>query len=235
MMKKSANTFRFPMSSTELLPGAIFVPVHIIVLDFLVPLIMKTVAPQLNHYWSNFAYFTITCVFILIVMHSYLFKSVSDLIDCRANALTAVVTGYFGYYILRWLISLIFWIVGWGDSPSFAGLLSQARLNSGVMPIVSIFLAPIAEEVLFRGVVFGGLRRKGRLLAYIAAFLVFAFYCVWSRFFSGFGWDLLIDFIYYIPASLALCWCYEKGGSIWAPICLHILINILSVSLAITA
>lgn len=234
-MKKPVNSFRFPMSSKELLPGAIFVPVHIIVLDFLVPMVMNAAAPQLNHYWSNFVYFTVTCLFILIVMHSYLAKSVSDLIDCRMNALTAIVAGYFGYYIIRWLMSLIFWIVGWNDFPAFAGILSQARLNSGVMPIVSIFLAPIAEEVLFRGVVFGGLRRRSRLTAYLVSFLVFGFYCVWSRFFSGFSWTLLIDFLYYLPASLALCWCYEKGGSVWAPVLLHILINILSVSLVITA
>lgn len=234
-MRKAANSFRFPMSKTELLPGAIFVPVHIIVLDFLVPLVMDAVAPSANHYWSNFVYFAVTCLFILIVMHSYLAKSFTDLIECRMDALTGIITGYFGYYIIRWLMSLIFWLVGWSGFPAVTGILSQVRLNSGVMPIVSIILAPIAEEVLFRGVVFGGLRRKSRLAAYVVSFLVFGFYCVWSKFFSGFGWDLLIDFLYYLPASLALCWCYEKGGSVWAPVLLHILINILSISLTITA
>jgi len=233
-MKKIPNSFRFPMKNTELLPGAIFVPVHIIVLEFLVPMVMEAAAPQLNHYWSNFAYFAITCLFILIVMHSYIIKSATDLIECCRSAIFAIVLGYFGYYILRWIMSIIFWIVGWNDFPALTGIFSQVRLNSGVMPIVSIFLAPIAEEVLFRGVVFGGLRRKSRLMAYLVSFLVFAFYCVWSRFFSGFGWDLLIDFLYYLPASVALCWCYEKGGSVWAPVLLHILINILSVSLAIS-
>ncbi len=234
-MRKAANSFRFPMSKTELLPGAIYIPVHIIVLDFLVPLVMDAVAPSANHYWSNFAYFAVSALFILIVMHSYLARSVSDLIDCRMDALTAIVVGYFGYYVLRWLMALIFWLVGWRDFPAVSGILSQVRLNYGVMPIVSIILAPIVEEVLFRGVVFGGLRRKSRVLAYIIAFLVYGLYCVWSKFFSGFGWDLLIDFLYYLPASLALCWSYEKGGSVWVPTLLHILINILSISLSINA
>ena len=233
-MKKIPNSFRFPMKNTELLPGAIFVPVHIIVLEFLVPMVMEAVAPQLNHYWSNFVYFAVTCLFILIVMHSYLIKSATDLIECCKSALFAIVLGYFGYYILRWLMSLIFWLVGWNDFPALTGIFSQVRLNSGVMPIVSLILAPVAEEVLFRGVVFGGLRRKSRLMAYLVAFLVYAFYCVWSSFFSGFGWGLLIDFLYYLPASLALCWCYEKGGSVWSSVLLHILINILSISLAIS-
>ena len=233
-MKKIANSFRFPMSKTELLPGVIFIPVHIIVLEFLVPMVMKAAAPQLNHYWSSFAYFAISCLFIIVAMHSYLIKSVNDLIDCRTNALTAIVLGYFGYYVLRYVMSLIFWVIGWNDFPAFSGILSQIRLNSGYMPIVSIFLAPIAEEVLFRGVVFGGLRNKSRLMAYGVSFVVFAFYCVWSSFFSGFSWTLLIDFLYYLPASIALCWCYEKGGSIWASVLLHVLINILSITLAIS-
>lgn len=233
-MKKPANAFRFPMKNTELLPGAIFVPVHVIVLKFLVPLVMEAVAPQLSHYWSNFVYFAVTCLFILIVMHSYLIKSATDLIECIKSAIFAIILGFFGYYILRWLMSVIFWLVGLNDFPALSGILSQVRLNYGVMPIVSIFLAPIAEEVLFRGIVFGGLRRKSRLMAYLVSFLVFGFYCVWSKFFSGFGWDLLIDFLYYLPASVALCWCYEKGGSVWASILLHVLINILSVSLAIS-
>ena len=234
-MRKPANSFRFPMSKTELLPGAIYIPVHIIVLDFLIPMIMKAAAPSASHYWSNFIYFAVSCLFIIIVMHSYLFKSVSDLIDCRMDALTGIVTGFFAYYILRWLMAVIFWIIGWNGFPAVSGILSQVRLNSGVMPIVSLILAPIVEEVLFRGVVFGGLRRKSRLAAYLIAFLVFGFYCAWSRFFSGFDWDLLIEFLYCMPASLALCWCYEKGGSVWAPILLHLLINVLSVSLTITA
>ena len=234
-MRKAANSFRFPMSRTELLPGAIYVPVHIIVLDFLVPLVMDAVAPSAGYYWSNFVYFAVSALFILIVMHSYLRHSFGDLVDCHVDALTGIVVGYFGYYIVRWLMSLIFWIVGWSGFPAVTGILSQVRLNSNVMPIVAIILAPLVEEVLFRGVVFGGLRHKSRLLAYIVAFLVYGFYCVWSRCFSGFGWDLLIDFLYYLPASLALCWCYEKGGSIWASVLLHILINILSISIAITA
>ncbi|MDD6188445.1 MAG: type II CAAX endopeptidase family protein [Clostridiales bacterium] len=233
-MRKASYSFRFPMSKTELLPGAIYIPVHIIVLDFLVPLVMKAAAPSASQYWSDLVYFSVSFLFILIVMHSYLARSFTDLVQCRMDALTAIVVGYFGYYIARWLMSLIFWIVGWNGFPAVTGILSQVRLNSGVMPIVSIILAPIVEEVLFRGVVFGGLRHKSRALAYIVSFLVFGFYCVWSRFFSGFGWELLIDFLYYLPVSLALCWCYEKGGSIWAPVLLHMLINILSISLTIT-
>ena len=233
-MRKASNSFRFPMSRTELLPSAIYIPVHIIVLDFLVPLAMKAIAPEAGAGWSNLVYFAISALFILIVMHRYLFTSFHDLVDCRFDALTGIVTGYFGYYALRWLLSLIFWIAGREAFPAVESILSQARLNPGVFPVVSIILAPVVEEVLFRGTAFGGLRKKSRLLAYCVAFLVYGFYRVWGSVFSGFGWGMLADFIYSLPASLALCWCYEKSGSIWGPILLHMLINVLSVSLTIT-
>ncbi len=38
---------------------------------------------------------------------------------------------------------------------------------------------------------------------------------------------LLIFLIQYIPVSFVLTWCYERSGSIWVPIFLHMLINAL--------
>lgn len=232
-MRKAAGAFRFPMAKTELLPGAIYIPVHIIVLDFLVPLAVRAIVPDISALWINLIYFSVSLVFILAVMHRFLAASLRDLLERRFDALTAVVVGYFAYYIMRWLLSLIFWAAGQGAFPAFEGILSQVRLNSGVFPVVSIILAPIAEETLFRAVAFGGLRKKSRLAAYIVSFLIYGFYRVWGSLFTGFGWGLLIDFAYYLPASLALCWCYEKSGSVWGPILLHMLINLLSISIFI--
>lgn len=232
-MRRATGAFRFPMSKTELLPGAIYIPVHIIVLDFLVPLAVRAISPGTSPLWTNLIYFAISLAFILAVMHRFLATSIRDLLECRFDALTAIVVGYFAYYIMRWLLSLIFWLAGWSAFPAVEGILSQVRLNSGVFPVVSIILAPIVEEVLFRGVAFGGLRKKSRIAAYIVSFLVYGFYRVWGNIFTGFGWGLLIDFTYYLPASLALCWCYEKSGSVWGPILLHMLINLLSISIFI--
>lgn len=230
-MKRTSKGFACPMAKTELLPGLIYIPVHIMVLDFLVPLVMEKVAPMAGFAWSNLVYFSVSLLFILAVMHSWLIKSFSDLIERRMAALTALVAGYFGYYLLTWLLRVVLWVAGQNGFPPLTGILTQMPLNAGVLPIVTILLAPVVEETLFRGVVFGSLRRKNRLLAYVVAFLVFGVYCMWESLLGGLSWGLLWKFLSCLPASLVLCWCYETGGSIWASVLLHMLLNVLSVSL----
>ena len=37
--------------------------------------------------------------------------------------------------------------------------------------------------------------------------------------------DLLLNFLQYVPAGIALGWAYERADSIWAPITMHLIIN----------
>jgi membrane protease YdiL (CAAX protease family) len=47
---------------------------------------------------------------------------------------------------------------------------------------------------------------------------------------GSFDFGVLINLLDYLPASLALAWSYEKSGSVWSPILLHALINVLSIT-----
>ena len=99
--------------------------------------------------------------------------------------------------------------------------------------VAAVLLAPIVEETLFRGALFGTLRGRNRLLAYAVSALAFAVYHMWQYFIAGFEWQMLLFLLQYIPPSIALCWCYEKSGSIWAPITLHALVNFMSIQMLI--
>lgn len=52
-------------------------------------------------------------------------------------------------------------------------------------------------------------------------------YCVWQFVFTYNGMDLryLLLFAQYVPMSLALCWSYDNGGSVWTPVALHMVLN----------
>ena len=111
-------------------------------------------------------------------------------------------------------------------------LLDLAGEDFGSISAVAIFLAPITEELMFRGGIFGLIRKKSRAWAYAAGTLLFALYHVW-------GYALLdpIYWIYllqYLPVSWLLCRCYERCNSIWGSIMLHMLINFISLR-ALTA
>ena len=88
---------------------------------------------------------------------------------------------------------------------------------------ISVFLGPIVEEVLFRGLIYGALRRRSRALAWAVSIAAFSLYHVWQ--FALTEPLMLVTAVLYIPASAALNWSYERSGSIWAPIAFHMLTN----------
>ena len=62
---------------------------------------------------------------------------------------------------------------------------------------------------------------------------LFAAYHLWSYFVHLPDWKTLVYLLQYVPASLALCWCYEKGKNLWGCIFLHVLVNLISLSVAL--
>ena len=95
--------------------------------------------------------------------------------------------------------------------------------DGGVGPIIAGFLivalAPLSEEIFFRGFMYGGLRR--RLPVWGAAAI------------SGLVFGLLHytgpDSIGVVPQlavlGVLLAWLYERTGSLWPPIMLHVVNN----------
>lgn len=89
---------------------------------------------------------------------------------------------------------------------------------SAVMLYITVSLAPaVCEEILFRGVVYGNLRRYGRPLATLASALLFALMH-----------ENISQTFYTFVAGLALAVCYEVTGSIWCGTFLHLFNNLIS-------
>lgn len=87
--------------------------------------------------------------------------------------------------------------------------------------IALVVLAPVAEELLFRGYLFGTLRR---LMSFIPATIVVSvlFGLVHGQ------WNVAIDTF---MLSIVMCWLREYTGSIWAAIFLHMFKNGLAFAL----
>ena len=106
-----------------------------------------------------------------------------------------------------------------------------ARPTRSSAPLAITVFAPVIEETLVRGVVFGTIRPASRVLAYIVSALLFTLMHNWQYFGLHPFLSILLSCLPYIPASVALAWVYEKAGTIWAPITLHALINAMSFGL----
>ncbi len=105
------------------------------------------------------------------------------------------------------------------------------------VPLIALvnicLLAPLTEEVLTRGLIFTGLYRKSRTLAYAVSMLVFSLaHCAAVMFVQPVG-VTIISVIAYLPAGYVLAWSYERSGSIWTPIFLHTAINAVTLLLQV--
>jgi len=98
-----------------------------------------------------------------------------------------------------------------------------ALLEPWLVVLAVVILAPLAEEVFFRGVVFNAwLRERGRRWAFISSSLLFA-----VIHFS------LVALLPILLLGLALAWVYARTGSLLAPIAMHATVNGISVALAL--
>jgi membrane protease YdiL (CAAX protease family) len=98
-----------------------------------------------------------------------------------------------------------------------------ALVDPALVVVAVVILAPIAEEVFFRGVVFNAwLREGGRRWAYIGSAALFAVIHL-----------SLVSLLPIFLLGLALAWVYERTGNLLAPIAMHATVNGISVALAL--
>lgn len=208
--------------------GLIYLPLHIVVLPLFLSMLQFYVPGVLNELTANVVYYGLGFLFCLILMWKYLRSAYDKLCDNKILNAAAFISAYVAYFILSLVASLVLMAV-MGDellNPNNEAVDQLAQNNARMVMALSVFLAPVVEEILFRGVLFGSLRKKSRAAAYIVSILVFGFYHVWQYALVYMDWRLLIYAIQYIAPGYALCWLYERTSCIWLPIFMHMAINL---------
>ncbi len=227
-MLKQPFPFENRMSRTGLIAGLVYFPVHVFLLPMFLPQLLMNLGME-DEAMMNLVYYGIGIALVLALYMGYLRNQFDALLDRLGHCVLSFFMALGLDYVLSYAVNtLIFAIVGGIDNPNEMAITEIALQNSGVIRAVAIFLAPIVEEILFRGVIFGALREKNRLLAYAVTMLMFALYHVWQ-----FAWvygdvSLLIYILQYLPVGFVLCWLYERSGTIWLPIGFHMMINAMS-------
>lgn len=229
------KSFPFPMRRSELVAGWIYLPIHIFILPVILALSSVALLPlmgiTLDDPHINLVYYAVSFTYVLAFLFRFLKSSFSDLVDNFLRSLSAIGLGFLLYFIANIAVNMVLlYFTENLTNPNSEIINSTTKLNANLMTAVSVFLAPVVEEVLFRGVVFGSLRKRNRFWAFAVSALLFAVYHLWDAFLGGFDWLLVLYLLQYIPAGLILAWCYERGRGIWAPIFLHMIINYVSVS-----
>jgi membrane protease YdiL (CAAX protease family) len=106
----------------------------------------------------------------------------------------------------------------------------ELGFNEGVFGAIAagfliIVAAPLSEEIFFRGFLFGGIRGKA---PFAVAAIVSA--SIWGLFhYTGpDSWGVCLQLAVF---GVILAWLYERTGSIWPTIALHVFNNALAVAL----
>lgn len=108
-----------------------------------------------------------------------------------------------------------------------ADLLAQVLLPDGAgaraaVMVLGGLVAPVGEELLFRGVLYGALRRRWTFWpAALAASLVFGLIHV-----------IPLQMITAMLLGLALCWARERSRTLTAPVVIHVINNVVAFAIA---
>jgi membrane protease YdiL (CAAX protease family) len=87
--------------------------------------------------------------------------------------------------------------------------------------IAVLVLAPIAEELFFRGFMYASLR--GKLPVFWAALITGGLFAAVHPIYGGTRWNLVPVLAL---AGVAMCLLYERTGSLWPPIAFHFVMNV---------
>jgi len=180
----------------------------------------------------NILYFCVNFVFVVAIFRRFLWKSLLAAWAKRWRCLLYAAEGFLIYYALLILISLVItpWISPGFSNVNDAVINDLAKEHTVFFGICVVFLGPVAEEMLFRGVVFQGLYRKNRILAYCVSVLLFSAVHIFDYIGSANWKTLLVCFMQYLPAGIAFAKIYETSDTIAIPMLLHIILNMKSFS-----
>lgn len=176
--------------------------------------------------WFNGAFYLMNFVATVVIYHRFLAKSLIQVGRRFWGFVQAVILGLVLYYagsgLIAWLVELVRPKL---QNVNDAKIQIMVQAQPVVMLIGTALLVPLAEECIFRGLVFQGLHRRSRAAAYGLSTALFCLVHICGYFGKYDALTLGLCFIEYIPAGIALAWAYEKADTIFAPVLMHSLVN----------
>ncbi len=220
-------TNTFSLTRREKALGFVYLPLELVVL----PAALLLLFPGLSAPQQNFCYFAINFVACILIFHRLLGLSLKPM--CRSPFLFfwIVLLGLAGYQSMSMLLGgLIIRLAPEFYNVNDSGILQLLAQDRLLTAVGTVLLVPLAEECLHRGLVFGFLAQKSLPLAYVLSTALFCVIHMMGYIGSYPAWLLLVGLLQYVPAGICLAWAYEKSGSLFAPICIHMIVNALGVS-----
>lgn len=231
MAKKTASPW---LTDFERIAGGVFFLLYLIVFPLLMGWIFRGVelllGISLSQSEENALYYYVAFVLTILIFYNFIGKTTHRFFSGLGHTLAAAGVGIVAFYGLNELLYRLT-SVALGNQLNLNDITISAQIHDAPRPtlLIVIFIAPFVEEVLFRGYVFGMLRGHSRILAWGVSCVLFAFLHVWQL--AAGSWSLwtVVLLVQYLVPGLVLAWTYDRCGSLWGPILLHMAVNALSV------
>lgn len=177
----------------------------------------------------NFVYHLLSFLGVFLILGESLWGSFRRAAAQWKRCVLTIAAALAVYYACSWAVSALISRF----APDFGNRNDEAMLRYfdegfGLTAAVTVFLAPVTEEILFRGLLFSGLRSKSRLGAYLVSCLCFAAIHVVGYLGTYSSTQFFLALAQYLPAGLILAFSEEASGTIAVPIVIHMVINAIS-------
>lgn len=232
-MKPSSKPagWRPRLTAQEKRLGWVFFGLYLLVFPVLIAKILQFLDQALDIYATEAAssaiYYAIVLCLLVVAFWDFLRHALRLFHRDVPRNLFAIFSGLAGALVATTLVGLIPLPVA---NPVLVDYGQQFLIAPKSTVLVVVFLRPAVEEILYRGLLFGSLRKKSRVLAYALSAGLFALAAVW-QYLPMLGAASLLLALHYLPMGLALAWSYDNGGSVYSPILLRVIIEALCLAL----
>ncbi|MBE6977440.1 MAG: CPBP family intramembrane metalloprotease [Ruminococcaceae bacterium] len=218
------------ITGKERIWGFVYLLTELFLLPSALQSLNKLLPAPLSDSWLNILYFALNFIFVCAIFRDFLKRSLKKAGQDVEDFLLVTAGGFGFYYLCNVAIGLVIGYL----APDFANLndgsiAQQAGSNFTAMAIGTVLLAPVAEELLYRGLFFGSLYAKNRALAYIISSAFFSVIHILGYLGKYAPLHLALAFLQYLPAGLVLAWAYRKSGSIFSSIIIHAAVNAVAI------
>ena len=222
-MKLSISTTR-----RQTLLGWAYWLISLFVLPSAFQTINNQLATPLPESVLNLIFFSVNFLAVVCIFHGFLWESLKAAAEKMWKCLGIAALGIAVHYAALWLITQCNMAI----KPGFSNVNDNSILNmldehTPLLAFATVFFVPVAEETLYRGLLFQTMQRQNRLMAYIISVALFSSIHIMGYVGVYDPLTLTLCFMQYLPVGVILALAYEQTDTVITPILIHTFINLI--------
>lgn len=232
-MKITDHSLSVSMTKQEITGGIIFAPFYLLLFSLLIQFLSRWFSLELTKAQMSLGYYILCAAGVLFVFRRFLAENLLIMWERPGRSVFGLLISLLCYYALILIFDALLEIVLLVSSTDFynrndASLISDFSNGPALLLFISLILAPLTEECIFRGLIYSNLMRKSHALAVLVTAGCFSAIHVIPYVAEMTVLQTVISTLIYFPATIVLCEAYRRTDTIFCPMLVHTCINLIS-------